>query len=85
VHREIKENPETTDMSTPNRVLRRQRQTGVSRGRDLFGKLATVEAGLTEAQFTEAGLWIDRCWRKAPGAGVLRDRNDLMLLRDRAK
>lgn len=49
-------------------------------GRDLFGKLATVEAGLAEAQFTERGLWIDRCWRKAAGAGVLRDRNDLKLL-----
>jgi hypothetical protein len=60
VHREIKENLETTNVSKPNRVLRRQRQTSVSRGRDLFGKLAIVEAGLAKAQFTERGLRIDR-------------------------
>jgi len=34
----------------------------VSKGRDLFGKLAIVEA-LAEAEFTERGSWIDRCWR----------------------
>jgi len=37
----------------------------VSKGRDLFGKLAIVEAGLAEAEFTERGSWIDRCWRRA--------------------
>lgn len=78
VHREIKENPETTNVSTPNRVLRRQRQTGVSRGRDLFGKLAIVEVGLAEAQFTERGLWIDRFWRKAVVRRVLRLRTSQM-------
>jgi len=37
----------------------------VSSGRDLFRKLAIVEAGLAEVQFTERGLWIDHCWREA--------------------
>jgi hypothetical protein len=60
MHREIKENPETTNVSTPNRVVRRRQQTGVSRGREPSGKLAVVEAGLAEAQLTERGLWTDR-------------------------
>ena len=54
--REIKENLKTTNVSTPNRTRWRQRQITASRGRDLSGKLAMVEADPAEAQFTERGF-----------------------------
>jgi hypothetical protein len=49
VHREIKENLDATNVSTPNCALQRQRRTGVREGAP-FGKPAIVEADLAEVQ-----------------------------------
>src|SRR6267142_339557 len=56
VHREIQRKYSDSQCEQLKWVLRRKRRKGASRGRDLFGKPAIVEAGVAEAQFAETAI-----------------------------